>query len=101
MVLDINQNKEALKKATNVMRLLSNPHRLSVLCYLGEGEIPVGTLAEMVEMSPSALSQHLAKLKKSGLVASRREHNKVFYRLENEEIVAIIRLLKELYCSES
>jgi ArsR family transcriptional regulator len=92
------QDGKALTQAAAMMRLLSNPHRLAILCHLGETETSVNDLAELVQMQPSALSQHLAKMKKAGLVTTRREHNRIFYRLASEETARITGLLKDLYC---
>lgn len=100
ITFDMDANMEALMAAAEMMRLLSNPHRLVVLCHMGDGEQTVGALADMVGMSPSALSQHLSKLKAAGLVATRRDHNRIFYRLASNETEAIIGLLKTLYCDQ-
>ncbi|MFO7725396.1 MAG: ArsR family transcriptional regulator, partial [Oceanipulchritudo sp.] len=58
-------DSEGVKEATSVLRLLSHPERLKILCYLGvEGELSVGSLLERIPLSGSALSQHLAKMRK-------------------------------------
>ena len=62
--------------AAGLMRSLANPHRLMVLCALSEGEMSVGGLNRRVPLSQSALSQHLAVLRKEGLVRTRREAQK-------------------------
>lgn len=91
---------EALMEAVGVMKLLSNPHRLAVLCHIGEDELSVGNIAELVGMSQSALSQHLLRLKKAGLISFRRDHNKIYYSLSSKEVKVIIELLRELYCKD-
>lgn len=93
------KNKAALESASDLMRLLSNPHRLTLLCHLGEGEMAVGDLAACLGMSPSALSQHLSRLKEAEIVTTRREHNKIYYALKSKETKDVIKTLKRLYCA--
>lgn len=90
----------ALLEAVEVLKLLSNPHRLAILCHIGEETLSVNHIAELVGMSAPALSQHLAKLKEAGLVSTQREHNKIYYSLHSPEVRAIINLLHELYCKK-
>jgi DNA-binding transcriptional ArsR family regulator len=65
---------------------------------LAEGECSVGQLNERVELSQSALSQHLAVLREQGLVQTRRESQTIFYRLADTPALKIIRLLHDIYC---
>jgi DNA-binding transcriptional ArsR family regulator len=86
-------------EAARLLRLLGNERRLLLLCLLaGEGEMPVGALAEAVGLSQSALSQHLARLREDGLVAPRREGATIHYRLDDPKAAAVLRLLHDLYC---
>ncbi|MCP5361064.1 MAG: winged helix-turn-helix transcriptional regulator [Hyphomicrobiales bacterium] len=85
-------------KAVDMLKLLSNPHRLAILCHIGEEALSVNEIAEHIGMSQSALSQHLARLKNAGLVSCRREHNKIYYALSSKETESIITLLRKLYC---
>jgi ArsR family transcriptional regulator, virulence genes transcriptional regulator len=88
-------------EATAVLRLLSHSERLRVLCHLGvEGELAVGQLLERIELSPSALSQHLAKLRAEGLVATRKERQTVYYRVVRGDVLEILQVLHRLYCRE-
>jgi len=66
-------------QAAAFLKSLANPHRLAILCVLGEGEVSVGELNERVELSQSALSQHLAVLREENLVATRREGQTIYY----------------------
>jgi len=92
------ENVRSLESATELMRFLSNPQRLTLLCFIGENEESVGDLADKLNMSTSALSQHLSRLKNADIISSRREHNKIFYKLKSTEAKSIIRTLKKLYC---
>lgn len=85
-------------EAAGLLRLLGNDKRLLVLCHLVHGEMGVGALADAVGLSQSALSQHLALLRDSGLVATRRQAQAVFYRLADPRAAEVLGLLHRLYC---
>jgi DNA-binding transcriptional ArsR family regulator len=85
-------------EAAGLLRLLGNDKRLLVLCHLADGEKGVGALAEAVGLSQSALSQHLAMLRDSGLVATRRQAQAVFYHLADPKAAEVLGLLHRLYC---
>ncbi|MYM65078.1 metalloregulator ArsR/SmtB family transcription factor [Pseudomaricurvus sp. HS19] len=85
-------------EAASFLKQLANESRLMILCALAEGELSVGELNEQVPLSQSALSQHLASLRRSGLVATRREAQNIYYRLQGDSAVRVIALLKELFC---
>ena len=83
----------------DVLRALANERRLMILCRLVEwGEANVGTLAEAVDLSQSALSQHLAKMREEGIVAFRREAQTLWYRIADPRIEELIAPLHNLYC---
>lgn len=84
--------------AADLLRALSNEARLLVLCRLGQGEMPVGALIDAVGLSQSALSQHLAKLRADGLVATRREGQTIFYRIADARVGALIGALHGIFC---
>jgi ArsR family transcriptional regulator len=85
-----------------LMAQLSNPRRLMVMCTLADaGEHNVGQLSCAVGVSQSALSQHLARLREDGLVATRREAQTIWYRIADPRIGVLLALLHELYCSDS
>lgn len=87
--------------AARTLTLLSNPQRLRVLCHLVDaGELCVSQLLEKLEISASALSQHLARLREDGIVATRRDGLQIFYRIEREDVRRILQLLHELYCAK-
>jgi DNA-binding transcriptional ArsR family regulator len=89
-------------KAENAARLLAtlaHAKRLLALCHLLQGEKSVGQLAALVGLSPTALSQHLARMRDLGLVETRREGQTIFYRLASAEVAAILETLYRLYCA--
>jgi ArsR family transcriptional regulator len=99
--LRIYDAKELTAKAVEATRLLTalaNESRLAILCQLVEGERSVGTLVEAVGLSQSALSQHLAKLRAAGIVATRRNAQTVYYRLASEAAGSVMTTLAEIYC---
>lgn len=84
--------------AAQLLRALGNEQRLLLLCHLAEGEASVGALLERVDLSQSALSQHLAKLREGGLVSTRREAQVVFYSLPKGPARSLLAALHKLYC---
>ena len=78
---------------------MANPKRLLVLCTLLAGEKSVGDLAEIVRLSPAALSQHLGKLRALRLVATRRDGQTIFYSLASPEVRALLETLYQIYCT--
>ncbi len=91
--------EEKAAEAARLLRLLANENRLLVLCHLAaEGEATVGALAEAIGLSQPALSQHLARLREDGLVATRRAAQAVFYRLDDPKAARLLIVLRDLYC---
>ncbi|TCZ52776.1 transcriptional regulator [Roseicella aquatilis] len=96
---DLAALQEKAAEAARLLRLLSNERRLLVLCHLvAEGEMTVGALAQAVDLSQPALSQHLALLREEGLVATRKEAQAVFYRLADPRAARVLALLRDIYC---
>lgn len=85
-------------KAEAVLKQLANSKRLLILCSLLGGEKCVSDLAEMVQLSQSALSQHLAKMRDAGLVSAEKRGQMVFYRISSMEAHALLSTLYLLYC---
>jgi DNA-binding transcriptional ArsR family regulator len=89
------------EEASVVLGAMANAKRLMVLCNLLEDEKSVGQLAEIVGLSPAALSQHLAKMRALRLVETRRDGQIIYYRLASDEVRAILETLYRLYCAPS
>jgi ArsR family transcriptional regulator, virulence genes transcriptional regulator len=90
-------------KAAEVAALLAemaNARRLMVLCTLLGGEVSAGTLSVTVGLSPAALSQHLARLRRAGLVATRRDGQTIHYRLANPAVAAVLATLHAHFCAD-
>jgi DNA-binding transcriptional ArsR family regulator len=95
---DWNSMRRSAGDAVSVLKSLANESRLIIMCILAEGECSVGQLNERVDLSQSALSQHLAVLREQGLVRTRRESQTIFYRLADTPALKIIHLLHDIYC---
>jgi DNA-binding transcriptional ArsR family regulator len=88
-------------EAAAMLRLLANERRLLLLCMLiAEGEAHVGRLAQRVRLSQPAVSQHLAKLREDGLVATRRTGTTIHYRIADERVARVIAVLRDVFCRE-
>ena len=98
MNIDIAQLRPRAGEAARLMRALSSPHRLLVLCELHGGERSVGALERAVGLKQSPLSQHLAKLRRDGLVKTRRESQTVYYSLADPRVSRVIGVLHETFC---
>lgn len=96
---DIAALEERAEEAAALLATMANAKRLLVLCHLVDGERSVGELADIAGISQSALSQHLAKMRLQGLVATRREAQTIFYSLASTEVRALIGTLYGLYCA--
>ena len=100
-MLDITVMQENAEQASDLLKSLANPARLLVLCALVSREHTVGELEELTGLSQSAISQHLARLRESELVATRREAQRIFYSLSDDEVAAVLETLHGIYCPET
>lgn len=90
--------REAAGAAEDMLKALASRHRLMILCQLLEGERSVGQLAEFLELRHSTVSQHLALLRKDGLVETRREGQTIWYSLASAAVRKLVETLYEIYC---
>ena len=93
-----NEMRTHAAAAASLMKSLGNESRLMILCALMDEEMSVGKLNELLPLSQSALSQHLNYLREQELVATRRESQSIYYRLNGDESIKIIGVLKSIYC---
>jgi DNA-binding transcriptional ArsR family regulator len=93
---DMEQNSA---QAVALLKAMANERRLQILCILHDQELSVGELCTKLNLSQSALSQHLAWLRRDGLVATRKEAQTVYYSLYSHEVKEVIRLLHKMYCA--
>ncbi|WP_241972335.1 ArsR/SmtB family transcription factor [Aliidiomarina soli] len=96
--IDMAQIEEKSGEAATLLKLLSNQHRLLILCHLVEGELCVSELEERLSISQSSLSQHLARLREQGIVEFRKESTTVYYHLADAKAQKVLETLYELFC---
>ncbi len=94
---DIEPVNRNVKQASSILKAMSNPHRLLVLCQLAGGEKSVGELEKIIGLSQSALSQHLARLRRQNLVKTRRQAQTIFYSLDGEKAARILGALNNIF----
>ena len=97
--LDIDDMQSAAAEACRLMKVLSNPDRLLLLCQLSQGEHNVGELEAALGITQPTLSQQLTVLRDEGLVLTRREGKHVFYSLDSPPAQAVIRTVYQQFCS--
>lgn len=85
-------------EAAELLALLANAHRLRILCALLDGERSVSSLEDVVDLSQSALSQHLARLREAGIVKTRREAQSIYYSIADERAGRILDVLADIFC---
>lgn len=98
--MDIDRFEDQALAASNLLKAMSNENRLLILCQLVHSEKTVGELETVVGLSQSALSQHLAVLRQSDLVKTRRSAQSIFYSLAGPAPRALIETLYRLYADE-
>ena len=97
---DMGQMNEAADRASALMRTLGHKGRLLILCQLAGGEKSVGELSDSLDIPQSPLSQHLSRMRKEGLVETRRQAQSIYYSLKADEAGKIIECLYGLYCAD-
>ncbi|MFG1301554.1 metalloregulator ArsR/SmtB family transcription factor [Xanthobacter sp. V3C-3] len=90
----------ASEQAAELMRSLSHPQRLMVLCALGGGEKSVAQLRDELGIDQVPMSQQLMRLRADGLVEARREGTSVFYRIARAEVLLVIEALHKAFCAK-
>ncbi|MBM1172135.1 ArsR/SmtB family transcription factor [Microvirga arabica] len=100
--LDLETFEKQATEVADILRALANERRLMILCKLVEwGEANVTALAKAVGLSQSALSQHLAKMRDEGIVATRRESQTIWYRIADPRIEQLFATLYSLFCKQA
>lgn len=96
---DLNLLQQQADKAAALLKTLSHPQRLLILCVLiGQPGTEAGELSKMSGLSASATSQHLARMKAEGLIEGVRHARFIRYHIKNEAILAVVQTLKNIYC---
>lgn len=90
---------EDILQASLAMKAIAHPLRLKVLCVLSEGELSVQEIVDSVGTSQSNISQHLAILRDKGVLATRKDANRVFYRIGDPRTVKLVSMMRDVFCS--
>lgn len=98
-VIDVAAMREHRAEATALLKTLANETRLVICCLLVDGERTVTELNEGLDLSQSALSQHLAILREADVVRSRRDGQRIHYALTSGPVLSVIRSLHASYCA--
>lgn len=94
-------NEEDIYQASHSLKAMAHPLRLKILCLLGTmNEVSVQEIVEHVGTSQSNISQHLSILRDKGILASRKDANKVYYRIAEPEIISLIGAMRAAFCSD-
>lgn len=99
--MDIAELQDKAADAAKLLKAMSNESRLLILCHLAEDEMSVGELQSILNLSQSALSQHLALLRRMGVVSTRRSSQSIYYSLASEPAKAIMATMYEHFCAET
>jgi DNA-binding transcriptional ArsR family regulator len=98
--MDLHQLAASAAEAESFMKLLANKNRLMILCSLIDKECSVSQLNLLIPLGQSALSQHLAALRKNNLVSTRREAQSIYYSVSDQRVRDIIKTLYECFCAQ-
>ncbi len=99
MTMDLMSRDEDIDRASRSLKAMSHPLRLKILCTLGDQEISVQDIVEKVGTSQSNISQHLAILRDKGILASRKDANRVYYRVGDSRTLRLIGMMRDVFCT--
>lgn len=98
-VIELDVLRQSANSACRLLKAMSNPDRLLLLCQLTQGEMRVGDLEEQVGVTQPTLSQQLGVLRDEGLVTTRREGKSIHYRIASSQALAVLNVLYEQFCA--
>jgi ArsR family transcriptional regulator len=99
--VDLFAGDDDIERASRSLKAMSHPLRLKILCTLGDQEISVQEIVDHVGTSQSNISQHLAILRDKGILASRKDANRVYYRVSDSRTLQLIGMMREVFCNHS
>ncbi|MHB1360222.1 MAG: ArsR/SmtB family transcription factor [Rhodocyclaceae bacterium] len=100
-IAEMMAHDEHVETAARALKAISHPLRLKMLCFLGDQEICVQDIVEAVGTSQSNISQHLAILRDKGVLATRKDANRVYYRVADQRTLQLVGLMREVFCGMS
>jgi ArsR family transcriptional regulator len=97
-IIDLIGKQEQIETAARALKAISHPLRLKILCVIGDGEVCVQDIVEVVGTSQSNISQHLAILRDKGVLLTRKDANRVYYRVGDQRTLQLIVMMREVFC---
>lgn len=91
--------EEDIQQAAQAMKAIAHPLRLQILCVLGDREVSVQDIVDQVGTSQSNISQHLAILREKGVLTTRKDANRVFYRVGDLRVLKLVGMMRDVFCS--
>ena len=91
--------EDDIQQASQAIKAIAHPLRLKILCVLGEQEVSVQDIVDQVGTSQSNISQHLAILRDKGVLSTRKDANRVFYRIGDLRTLKLVSMMREVFCS--
>ncbi len=98
-IFDLIGRTESINQASAAMQAIAHPVRLKILCLINSAELSVLEIVDAVGTSQSNISQHLAVLRDNGILAARKDANKVFYRIGDPRVLQMIALTRQIFCT--
>lgn len=99
MVKKLIDKDEDILQASQAIKAIAHPLRLKILCVLGDKEVSVQEIVEHVGTSQSNISQHLAILRDKGVLTTRKNANKVYYRIGDPRTIKLVGMMREVFCT--
>lgn len=97
-ITELMKHDEQVEMAARALKAISHPLRLKILCVLGPNEVCVQDIVEAVGTSQSNISQHLAILRDKGVLATRKDANRVYYRVADQRTLQLVAMMREVFC---
>ncbi|HTH39481.1 MAG TPA: metalloregulator ArsR/SmtB family transcription factor [Rhodocyclaceae bacterium] len=95
---DLKDKQEQIEMAARSLKAIAHPLRLKIMCVIGDEEVCVQDIVDAVGTSQSNISQHLAILREKGVLQTRKDANRVYYRVADQRILQLISMMREVFC---
>lgn len=92
-------NDAEIDRTARCLKAMSHPLRLKILCVLGGESLHVQNIVDRVGTTQSNISQHLSILREKGILGSKKESNRVFYYIDDERMLKLIKMMRDLFCN--
>src|SRR5690242_7228723 len=101
MSASVIEKQEHIDQAARAMKAIAHPLRLKILCVLGNREVSVQDIVDRVGTSQSNISQHLAILRDKGVLCTRKDANRVYYRVSDARTLSLLGMMREVFCDDA